>query len=96
MDMQVMVQRAPEVSKPIIAESQNAAAAQASLVDRFTKEALQNEERVLEVHQTESEDVDEDGRGGAQQDKRKKRRREDREEEKQADAPRAGGFDVSI
>ena len=98
-DMQIMVQKAPDVAKPVIEESQYYSAIQQNVAEKFTKESLMNEKRVPVIEKTESEKVDEDGHGGAgeQRDKRRRRRerREDSDNQNEVAQPE-NSFDISI
>jgi len=74
--MPMMVQKAVDIARPVVAE-QHLSAAQQNIADKSTKESLHNEERVLIIEKTEGEKVDEDGRGGSGHGRDKKKRQRD-------------------
>ena len=99
LDMQLMVKNAPEVAKPVIAESLHHSAAQQNIAEKFTKESLLNEERVLLVEKPENDIVDEDGQGNSKQHQGKRkhqRKARKRNEDTKSDEGPENSFDISI
>lgn len=97
-DMQIMVQKTPDMAKPVVAESQHPQIQQQNLTEKLVKETLLNEERVIQTEHTENEEINPDGKGGAEYRREKnKRRRENREEAPEKDsALKSSMFDISI
>ena len=97
-DMQIMIQKAPDVAKPVIAEIQHYSAMQQNIAEKFIKESLLNEERVLVIERTEDGKVDEDARGGGRERRNKKRNKRQQEDGSRNNAgdQYENHFDISI
>ena len=98
-DMHITIQKAPDVAKPVIAENQHFSVTQQNMAEKFVKESLLNEERVLVVKHTDSEDVNENGSGTGKHRRNGKKQRRDwikDDKEKKTDADSENSIDISI
>jgi hypothetical protein len=97
-DMQVMLQRAPEVNRVTNNDGSRAETQNNQFAEQFQRLSEQSARQVTSTHQTEGQDVDPDGRGA--QDERRRRRRpgstENQEDEKKNTQIKQGMLDIRI
>jgi len=99
-DMQVMVQRTPELNRLTNNDGSRAETQQNQFSQEFQRLSEHAQRTVVQAQETEGRDVDKDGSAGKEKEQKKKRRptrrQDDSEEEKQKDDLGSGMLDIMM